>query len=293
MKNKRKISFHENESVCLFLNDLILEYEEISSYYKICIYKHPLLGNILTLNDEIQHIEAYEGIYHEHLTHIPTAFIKNPEKALILGGGSLFAAHELMKYKSIKYIKLCDHDESVINTCCNYYNKSIMARIDKRLDIQIDDVFNFLISSKDKYDIIINDCFNVALESKKKGVNLYQIMENALTEQGICSDIVYRHIFDSETFDATLQLFVNFPHRCLSLVFVPEYPGILHIETMWGKNKHLSQGNIKTYNLEQIEWSKNSSSPLLFYQPNNLGFYTYLPPYIKQRINLCKELMSK
>lgn len=286
MKNKRRISFHEDESICIFLNDLSPEYEKKSPYYNICIYKHPLLGKILTLNDEIQHIEAYESIYHENLTHIPTAFIKNPEKALVLGGGSLFAAHELMKYKSIKHIKLCDHDELVINACCKYYDKSIKTRFDKRLDIQIEDVFDFLISSKEKYDIIINDCFNIAIESKKRNINLYQIMENSLTESGICSDIVYRHIFDSETFDATLKLLKNFPHKCLSLVFVPEYPGILHIETMWGKNKYLSQNSIKTCNLEQIEWSKDSSAPFLFYQPNNLGFYTYLPPYIKRRINL-------
>ena len=48
------------------------------------------------------------------LVHLPIAFIPIISEVLILGGGSLFAAYEVLKYSSVKNVILCDYDHEVI-----------------------------------------------------------------------------------------------------------------------------------------------------------------------------------
>ena len=92
----------------------------------------PLLGLILTINNEIQHIERYQCLYHELLVHLPVSFCAEPKTALIIGGGSLFAAHEILKYPSIKKVVLCDHDHSVLDLMEKYYSHAKMVKKDLR-----------------------------------------------------------------------------------------------------------------------------------------------------------------
>lgn len=277
------MEFHENDSISIYLADLEKIEETVGRKQKLTMYRHKELGYVFTINDEIQHIEKYQSLYHEMLVHLPASFIPEPETALILGGGSLFAANELLKYPSIKSVTLCDHDGNVLDFMKKYYQhaKSV-TQSNKFLHIECDGC-QFVRDNKKQYDIIINDCFNLVIESKKSGINLFEKLYFSLTELGICCDIIYRHIFDRQTTIDTLKELHKYSNVAFSLVSVPEYPGVLHLETMWGKNKNLSQKQKKIYNKYQQNIMISNQKMFDFYSPKYLQHYLYLPPYLTKQ----------
>ncbi len=114
--------FFENESVSLYLQDMEILESFQSDKQQIILYLHKNLGKILVINGEIQHIEFYQQFYHEQLVHLPIAFIPQVKTALIIGGGSLFAAYEILKYPTIEKIVLCDYDHTVLDLMERYYS---------------------------------------------------------------------------------------------------------------------------------------------------------------------------
>ncbi len=279
--------FYENESVSLHLNNLttISAYQSLKQDVKLL--NHPWLGKILIINGEIQHIEKYQTLYHEMLVHLPASFVPKIRNILILGGGSLFAAYEVFKYPTVERVILCDHDHSILDLMGEHYSHAKMVIQEPRFHYVEAEGKSFIKELNTQYDLIINDCFNLVDISKKENTSYFSLLSNLCSSDGVCADIIYRHIFDHQVTTDTLSYLKNENKLAMSLVTVPEYPGILHIETIWGKSSYISQETKNTANLFQREIIKgNISSPYNFYSPANLGFYLYLPPYIKEKFNL-------
>lgn len=279
--------FYENNSPSLFLKGLtLLEKRTTHIKNKIALYKHPELGKIFIFNNEIQHIEAWASLYHEPVVHIPIAFIKSLKSVLILGGGTLYAAHEILKYQSIEQIVLIDFDAEVIELTSRHYEHASNILRDKRVTIINAEAFSYINTQKVKFDLIINDAIDLLNHSgrftKRNG---FCLLAGKLTSQGICSDVIYRHIFEKTTTKKTVKYLKKNFQSGFSLITIPEYPGILHLLTMWGCNKYLKQDQKKTINEEQLNWRENKSgNPCEVFNPDFLPFYLYLPPYVKKLI---------
>ena len=76
-----------------------------SRAHEICCY----------INGSLQFNSSDEHIYHENLVHPAFTLVPNPRRVLILGGGDGLAAREVLKYKSVKEIVLCDLDPEMTN----------------------------------------------------------------------------------------------------------------------------------------------------------------------------------
>lgn len=281
------MEFYEHEPVSMYLDGLTLIEELQSSRQLIQLMHHPWLGNVLIINGEIQHIEKYQSLYHEMLVHLPAAFIPELSSALILGGGSLFAAFEVLKYPSVKQVVLCDYDSQVIELMQRHYPHAKTVLEDARFKYIEQEGKDFLSAEKGHYDLVVNDCFNLALESKRNPHSLFSMLSNRCSSAGVCVDIIYRHIFDRQVTIDTLRNLQKQLGLVLSLVAVPEYPGVLHLETIWSNQKSLSQrlsSSINLFHKGIIE--RRHASPFQYFSPQNLPFYLYLPPYIKSMFNL-------
>lgn len=278
------MNFYEKENISLYLDDLYLLESIITPKQKIEIYRHAILGLVLVINNEIQHIENYQCMYHEQLVHLPISFCVCPQTALVLGGGSLFVAYELLKYPSIHSITLCDHDYTVLKLMSKYYEHAKIVLADKRFHFVENDGVDFMDNNKIHYDIIVNDCLNLLKESNRYGYSFFKKMNDMLTDNGVCSDIIYRHIFDGTITHDSIREIKKCSNIALSLVTVPEYPGILHIQTIWGKSKNIAQTCKSTVNLFQKKCLESNNLPFQFYSPHNLPYYFYLPPYIKSML---------
>lgn len=272
------MEFHESNNVSFYLSNLSPVSEFISQRQNIGLYKHPLLGKVLIINDEIQHIENYQHLYHEPLVHIPASFIEFPKNCLIIGGGSLFAAFEILKYPSIEKVVLCDYDHTVIDLITYNYDHAIQVKSDKRFHFVEEDASIYIKKVNEKFDLIISDCFNFT--EMNNDLSMYEELYQLCSEQGVCSDVMYRHIFDTKCLNSTMKLLKSQKKLVFSLIVIPEYPGVLHILTIWGKNQNINQNQKCTIN--RFQQNLTNSKRFKMYVPDHLPYYLYLPPYIKE-----------
>ncbi len=273
------MDFYEHESVSLYLNDLKLIEDIKSSFHHILLYQHNKLGKVLIIDNEIMHIEKYESFYHEPLVHLPFAINHNIENILILGGGSLFAAQEVLKYSSINKLVLCDHDKCVLSLMERHYSHVKPIMDDKRFYYVENDALNFLKNNKSKFDLIINDCFDLSKTFIEEN-NLYTILDDHLAPNGLCSDMIYNDIYDNICMLNSLKFIKSKATAFYSLMYVPEYPGVLHLHTIWSKDK--INFNFATPNLQQLEMYKNNKFEM--FNPHYLSYYFYLPKLVRDLI---------
>jgi Spermidine synthase len=270
------MEIHENSNVSLYLSGL----EPLDTYKNelqaVQLYSHPDLGTVLVIDGEIQHVSKWNSFYHETLTHLPSSFSNGVSSALILGGGDLFAAYELLKYSSITKLVICEWDIEIIKLMKKHYNHALDVDIDSRVHYVFDDAISFVKKHRQKYDLIINDCFNLIEAFPRE--DIYAILGSMLTPEGICCDLIYRHIFDNGCLKKSMAYLLRQNHKAFSLVTVPEYPGALHLLSIWGNNALISQAHTKSLNPE------HANMRFEYFNPTHISYYFYLPPYLKRHL---------
>lgn len=279
------MDFFEKQPVSLHLSGMELIDEDRSvNYEKIQLFLHRDLGKILVLDDEIQHIENWSPFYHETIVHLPTAFIDEVETVLILGGGCFFTAKEVLKYETVKKVVMIDYDSSVIRMMEKHYPHAAEIIQDPRFHLIINDAFDEIKKITARFDLVINDSIDLLSANKQKHTGIFLELARLTTAKGVCVDMIYRHIFEKEstknTFGAFAQQKMN---AAFSLITVPEYPGVLHLVSIWTQNKNVYQTASSSKNKIQLGWLKNpSSNPCELFDPRFLSYYLYLPPYLKR-----------
>lgn len=273
------IRFFEENNISIQLSDIKIITRTTSPKNQIVeLFEHKLLGKVLIIDNEIQHIEAWASLYHESLIHIPASFIPQIKSVLILGGGSFFAAREVLKYESVVRVVMVDHDEEVIKIVRNNYSHVQPILDNPKYKLFIEDIHRFSRLNTEKFDLIVND----ALDLLENGGRQFDIFSSFLSPQGVCSDLVYRHVFESERAVKTINKLRKKYNTAFSLVVIPEYPGIFHILSMWSKAVNLNQQAKGSINKVQKKWIKNKKSPCIYYNPAFINYYLYLPPYLRK-----------
>lgn len=275
------LHFFEENNISIHLSHLDIVHKSLTTNnHLVELYKHKSLGKILVIDGEIQHVEVWAPIYHEAIVHIPAAFIPNIKNVLILGGGSFYAALEVLKYSSVKNLIMVDHDYEIISLVKNNYVHVQQIIEDKRYTLIIEDAITFLRSTKLKFDLIIND----AIDLLNVNISIFKVLTSCLSFNGICSDVIYRHIFESEKSNLSVKKLGKY-HSVFSLIIIPEYPGVLHLLSIWSKTNNLNQAETKIKNKIQKQWLAEKVHPCVLYDPRFLSYYLHLPPYLKQQLS--------
>jgi spermidine synthase len=275
------VDFSERGDLAILLMGL----EPIESYpappQTIALYRHPVLGRVLVINGEVQHVEAWQALYHEPLVHVPASFVEDVRLTLVLGGGSLYAAQEALRYPGLQRCLLVDHDPRVLELMVRHYVHAQAVARDYRFEFVACSVEQFITSCSQHFDLIINDWANL-VDTAWSGRDPFAALTRLLTIEGVCADVMYRHVFDHEHVARTRAALQPTPPTAYSLVTVPEYPGVLHLLSVWG-SKYVSQCAVRPRNITQIRWlDRHEPSGLEFYNPQFLAFYLYLPPYLRR-----------
>ncbi len=143
----------------------------------------------LYLDGHLQFSTLDEKYYHEAIVHVPMSFVKHYEKALILGGGDGLALRELLKYP-FKEITLVELDREMIRLS---KENPVMRRINKgsfydpRVKVVIDDAFNFVFKTKERYDFIVIDLIDPRTPSAARVYSLefYRRLRKILHAEGV------------------------------------------------------------------------------------------------------------
>jgi spermidine synthase len=281
----RKIShFFDGVGVALERLDLVATHG--GKFGRINLFNHPELGKVFVLDGEIQHVEAWAPLYHEPLVHLSAAFVNEVKDVLILGGGTLYAAAEVLKYKSVERVVLFDHDPAITQMVVQHYEHARACLKDSRLTLFHNDAYSSLLRFKNQFDLVINDGGDLlSANPKGNGGNsqIFRSMTAALRTHGVCVDVVFRHLFERQRILRTINILRHRLRFAMSMVFLPEYHGVLHLLCVWGKETSFVNQNLAhPKNKEQLSWVKKPAlCPCVYYDPRYLNYYLYLPRYLK------------
>lgn len=274
------MDFRECNDLAISFENLEVIEELLSPPQEAALFIHADLGKILIIDGEVQHVEAWQALYHEPLVHLSASFVDEIERVLIIGGGSLFAAHEVLKYKSVKECVLIDHDRRILEIMGKHYaHAKCVLNDDRFIHLEVDGI-EYINQTEKKFDLIINDCFDLTKESTRLGNSIFFDLKKLLSDDGVCADLIYRHAFNAKNIKTTKELISNIENIVFSLVAVPEYPGILHYLMIWG-NRYCQQNSSETRNRIQKQWVEMTTENLKFFNPKFRNFYLYIPPYLK------------
>ncbi|MEP7074255.1 MAG: polyamine aminopropyltransferase [Acidobacteriota bacterium] len=143
----------------LFVDNII--YAKSSPYQRIIVTKGKT-GYALFLNGNLQFNSFDEYRYHEALVHPAfAAYLGEPKRVLVLGGGDGLALREIEKYKSVEYIQIVDLDPDMTNVSTAVPALGELNRhsfSDPRVHLTNADAFVWLDSTQtEPFDIAIVD----------------------------------------------------------------------------------------------------------------------------------------
>ncbi len=91
------------------------------------------------------HSEKEGYAYNELVTHIPLLSMEAPRRVMILGGGSLYTAREVLKHPTVEFVDVVDYDPSVTEFVIRNYDASQgEIKDDPRVTVRCVDVREFL-----------------------------------------------------------------------------------------------------------------------------------------------------
>lgn len=171
-------------SVSLKIEEVL--YHEKSEYQDILIFRSASFGNVLVLNGVIQCTERDEYTYQEMITHLPLNTHPNPQKVLVIGGGDGGVVREVLKYKSVNNVVLCEIDQKVIDVCRKYLPTMAGCLDDARVTIHVGDGIAYVKSHPDEFDVIITDAPDpIGVAEGLYQREFYEDMKIALKPDGV------------------------------------------------------------------------------------------------------------
>ena len=115
-------------------------------------------GKALILDGRWQSCSADEFIYHEALVHPAMISYKSPKNVLILGGSEGATLREVLRWKSVKKVRMVEIDREVLEACRQHLVEMHQnAFDDPRVELTITDPLLILETTSQQWDIIIFD----------------------------------------------------------------------------------------------------------------------------------------
>ena len=243
-----------------------------SLYQNILIFDSKYFGRVMTLDKVVQITEHDHHGYSEMLTHVPILSHGNIKKVLIIGGGDGAIASEVLKYKEIEEISICEIDEEVINLSKIYLKKINKGSLNNsRVNIIIKDASK-LIENKDfknYFDLIIADRPDPIGPGKNLfKIKFYENIKNILSERGIAVFQTGVPFFQKKELKITNQYLKNtFKLSGTYLTVVPTYIGG-YMALTWASKKTDMSKNISINKNLNTEYYTSDIHRASFILPN-------------------------
>jgi spermidine synthase len=218
--------------------------DEKSQYQHILIFDSVANGRVMTLDGVVQITSRDESAYAEMLTHLPMLEHGKAERVMIVGGGDLSIADEVLKHKGVKEVVLVDIDGRVVELCREHFGEiNAKAFRDKRLVVEIADAFEYLgrPEAKARFDLIIADRPDPIGPGKALfGDTFYDRIRNALKTGGFATFQTGVPFYQPwEITEALEELKQFFPQSGLYVTVVPTYIGGFMALSWAGKGRTL------------------------------------------------------
>jgi spermidine synthase len=129
-----------------------------SPYQSVEVHDTVRFGKLFRLDGCFMTSEKDEFFYHENLVHMSALSHPSPERALIVGGGDGGSAEELLKYRSIKSVTLCEIDLAVVDISRKHLASVHRGALDDpRLTLRIGDGLEYVRDATEQFDLLVLD----------------------------------------------------------------------------------------------------------------------------------------
>ena len=259
-------------------------YSGRSKFQQIDILKLGVFGKTLFLDKKVQSAQIDEVVFHESLVTPSIITHGEPESVLIIGGGEGATLREALKAKTVKRAVMVDIDGELVELCKKYMGEwSQGAFEDPRTEVIIDDAYEFLHKTKEKFDVIISDLTepleggpSIKLFTREYFQTIFEHLNEGgvLAVQSGSADPYYNQFFTSLT--VTLKEVFNVVRPYWAFVFSFNMP--------WGFN--LASKMTDPLELKEDEVIRRMNflglEGLRYLNPGLFTSFFYLPEYIKE-----------
>ncbi len=178
--------------------------QETSPFQEITIFDTEKHGRVMLLDGVTMLTQSTHHVYHEHMVHIPLACIGRPRRVLVIGGGDGGTVSELVKYRQIEQIHLCELDGRVVDLSRAFLPDIAAGLDDPRVDIRIGDGAAYLAENPGVFDAIFIDSTDICEDAHEGGQEIASpLATDAFFDSlkaGLASDGVAMQMLGSPTF---------------------------------------------------------------------------------------------
>jgi len=149
---------------------------------------------------ELMHSEKEGYAYNELVVHLPLHALEQPRRVMIMGGGTLYTAREVLKHPSVEHVDVVDYDSDVTDITIQHYDPSLQTiRNDPRVHMHCADVREFLLRTPNgEYDVVIDDLIDLIRVEDRWVLELFPKISDALKESGLFSTYLYPSWYHEE-----------------------------------------------------------------------------------------------
>jgi spermidine synthase len=140
------------------------------------IFDTPAYGRVLVMDGETQSASIDQELYHEVLVHPAMWSCPSPPKrVLILGGGEMATAREVLKHPSVEHCTVMEWDREAVDLCLKHLAWDSQAHKDPRTNIMYEDAGVYIMTRYPnvKFDVIIIDICDPNYDDREDQANQF------------------------------------------------------------------------------------------------------------------------
>lgn len=141
--------------------------------------ERPNWGIACYMNNEIQSCDVDEQLYHESLVHPAMAYVNQPKRVMIIGGGEGATLREVLKWPTVEHVDMYEWDKEVVTLFQTKYPQWANGAWDSpKVTIHYRDIFEVIMRYPfDTYDVIIIDLFDPSDHNKIMWESLFHHLQ--------------------------------------------------------------------------------------------------------------------
>jgi spermidine synthase len=258
-------------------------YDKASEFQRIEIYETEAMGRVLILDGCFMVTEKDSFVYHEMLVHPAMSTLDEVSKVLVIGGGDGGAVTEVVKYRHVQSVVLCEIDPMVVETCKEFFPAISEGLRDPRVSVVNRDGAAFVKEFKNEFDLILVDSTDpVGPGQVLFETSFYESVKSSLRKRGASVFQTESPFFMAEVFrNAVRDLKGVFGSSTVLpyLVTIPSYPGGLWSFTFCPMSHCPSPLT--------MDWALKPFAPNLHYYNSEIHRSSFaLPGFVKQLLEI-------
>lgn len=264
-------------------------FDKTNEYQHIQVFSTKNLGNVLSIDNDLQISEKDEHVYHEMMANVPINYFDKKINMLVIGGGDAGVARESLKHDNVEKVTIIELDRMVVDVTKKYFKNLEKTYENPRLDLKIYDGLKFVDEYKGpKYDIIIMDLTDFGQSNPLHTIEFYKKLINLCNEE-------YLICFNFDNFDKIENEYMFEKLKELKSIFKFVQPFGVFIPTFGGGYYSFCLLSNTVNPKRDINWDyyKNKKLEMNYYSPQihitSFIFPNYLEKELKKILNYKNE----